>query len=176
MARHSGSPQPSALGQLMKQRNSLQFREVMGRFPTGVAVVSARADGSSIWGLTVNSFTSVSLEPPLILVCIDRSAASHEKLITARTFAVSVLAEDQADIARRFAAEPAETRFEEVAWRSASDGSPVLEGAAAWLECVTSGVMPGGDHSIVLGGVTASGSSHRGALLFLGGDYGRVAT
>ena len=86
-----------------------------------------------------------------------------------------MLAEDQADIARRFAAEPAETRFEEVAWRNASDGSPVLEGAAAWLECLTSGVMPGGDHSIVLGRVIASGSADRGALLFFRGDYGKVA-
>ena len=160
----------------MNQRNSLQFREVMGRFPTGVAVVSAHADGSAMWGVTVSSFTSVSLEPPLILVCIDRGAASHDKLITAETFAVSMLAEDQADVARRFAAEPAETRFEEVAWRKASDGSPVLDGAAAWLECVTSGVMPGGDHSIVLARVIASGSSDRGALLFFGGGYGKVAT
>ena len=148
----------------------------MGRFPTGVAVVSARADESALWGLTVNSFTSVSLEPPLILVCIDRAAASHDKLIAAETFAVSMLAEDQADVARRFAAEPAETRFEEIAWRKASDGSPVLDGAAAWLECVTCEVIPGGDHSIVLGRVTASGSSDRGALLFFGGAYGKVAT
>ena len=159
----------------MSQPDSGQFREVMGRFPTGVAVVSARADGSTVWGLTVNSFTSVSLEPPLILVCIDRGAASHDKLIAAETFAISMLAEDQADIARRFAAEPVETRFEDVAWRNASDGSPVLEGAAAWLECLTSGVMPGGDHSIVLGRVIVSGSSDRGALLFFRGDYGKVA-
>ena len=139
-------------------------------------MVSATADACAVWGITVNSFTAVSLEPPLILVCIDRAAASHDKLIAAETFAVSMLAEDQADVARRFAAEPAETRFEEVAWRKASDGSPVLDGAAAWLECVTSGVMPGGDHSIVLGRVIASGSSDRGALLFFAGDYGKVAT
>ena len=160
----------------MKQPDPGQFREVMGRFPTGVAVVCSRTGGSAIWGLTVNSFTSVSLEPPLILVCIDREAASHDKLIAADTFAVSMLAEDQADVAKRFAAGPAEARFEEVPWREASDGSPVLDGAAAWLECVASGVMPGGDHSIVLGRVIASGSSNRGALLFFGGVYGKVAT
>ena len=148
----------------------------MGRFPTGVAVVSARSGGSSVWGVTVNSFTSVSLEPPLILVCIDRAATSHDRLIAARTFAISVLAEDQADVAKRFAVEPAETRFDEVAWRRASDGSPVLDGAAAWLECESNGVMPGGDHSIVLGRVMASGCSDRGALLFFAGGYGRVAT
>ena len=138
-------------------------------------MVSARADGSAVWGVTVNSFTSVSLAPPLILVCVDRAAASHDKLIAAQTFAVSILAEHQADVARRFAAEPAETRFEQVGWREASDGSPVLDGAAAWLECETSGVMPGGDHSIVLARVTAFGSSDRGALLFFAGDYGKVA-
>ena len=160
----------------MSQPDSHQFRDVMSRFPTGVAVVSARAGGSSVWGLTVNSFTSVSLEPPLILVCIDREAASHDKLIAAETFAVSVLSEDQADIARRFAAEPADTRFEHVAWHEASCRSPVLDGAAAWFECASNGVMPGGDHSIVLGRVIASGSSDRGALLFFGGGYGKVAT
>ena len=159
----------------MNQRDSGQFREVMGRFPTGVAVVSTRADGSALWGLTVNSFTSVSLEPPLILVCIHRRAAAHDKLIAADTFAISMLAEDQADVAKRFAEEPAETRFEGVAWRNASDGSPLLDGAAAWLECVTSRVMPGGDHSIMLGRVIASGSSDCGALLFLRGDFGKVA-
>ena len=148
----------------------------MSRFPTGVAVVSARASGSSHWGLTVNSFTSVSLEPPLILVCVDREAASHDKLIAADTFAVSMLAEDQSDVARRFAGGPAETRFEGIPWREASDGSPVIEGAAAWLECVTAGVMPGGDHSIVLGRVRASGCSDRGPLLFFAGEYGKVAT
>lgn len=161
---------------MMNQLDSLQFREVMGRFPTGVAVVCARAHGSAVWGVTVNSFTSVSLDPPLILVCIDRAAASHDKLTTAQTFAISVLAEDQADIAKRFALEPPETRFDDVAWRGASDGSPVLEGAAAWLECETNGVMPGGDHSIVLGRVIASGCSDRGALLFFAGAYGRVVT
>jgi len=160
----------------MNQPDSLHFREVVGRFPTGVAVVSACADNSSVWGLTVNSFTSVSLEPPLILVCIDREAASHDKLIAVETFTVNVLAEDQADVARRFAKEPAETRFGQVAWHRASQGSPVLDGAAAWLECVSSGVMPGGDHSIVLGRVIASGSSDRGALVFFGGEYGKVAT
>ena len=76
----------------------------------------------------------------------------------------------------RFALEPPETRFDDVAWRGASDGSPVLEGAAAWLECETNGVMPGGDHSIVLGRVIASGCSDRGALLFFAGAYGRVVT
>jgi flavin reductase (DIM6/NTAB) family NADH-FMN oxidoreductase RutF len=86
------------------------------------------------------------------------------------------LAEDQADIARRFAVEPAETRFEQVAWHEESHGSPVLDGAAAWLECTSSGVMSGGDHSIVLGRVIASGSSDNGALLFFRGGYGKVAT
>jgi flavin reductase (DIM6/NTAB) family NADH-FMN oxidoreductase RutF len=160
----------------MNQPDSLQFREVMRRFPTGVAVVSARVGGSSVCGITVNSFTAVSLEPPLILVCIHREAASHDDLVAAETFAVSVLAEDQADIARRFAAEPAGTRFEQVAWHETSLGSPVLDGAAAWLECASNGVMPGGDHSIVLGQVIASGSSDRGALLFFRGDYGKVVT
>ena len=160
----------------MNQPDSLQFREVMRRFPTGVAVVSARVGESSVCGITVNSFTAVSLEPPLILVCIHREAASHDDLVSAETFAVSVLAEDQADIARRFAAEPAGTRFEQVAWHETSLGSPVLDGAAAWLECASSGVMPGGDHSIVLGQVIASGSSDCGALLFFRGDYGKVVT
>ncbi len=160
----------------MNQRDSGQFREVMARVPTGVTVVSARTGAASIWGVTVNSFTSVSLDPPLILVCIDRGAASHDRLVSAEVFAVSVLADDQAVVAKRFATGPVETRFEHFAWHTAPDGSPVLDGAAAWLECETTEVMPAGDHSIVLGRVRTSGASGRAALLFFAGDYRKVAT
>ena len=149
----------------------------MSRFPTGVTVVAARSgDAAAPFGLTVNSFTSVSLDPPLVLVCIHRRAGSHDRLLEARTFAISVLAVDQGELAKRFAFGPAGDRFEGVVWNEAPAGSPVLDGAVAWLECSIDEVMPGGDHSIVLASVGASASSGGEALAFYHGEYGRVVS
>ena len=147
------------------------LRSVMARFPTGVTVVTTRDAQGAPLGLTVNSFTSVSLEPPLVLVCIGRSTGSHDRLIASGGFAVSVLSEAQADIARRFARQPSDGRFDGVAWWQAPSGNPVIEGATAWLDCAIEQVMEAGDHTIVLGRAQSCGSSdtpallvHRGAL------------
>ena len=156
----------------MDQHDAGPLREVMSRFPTGVTVVAACVPESVPWGLTVNSLTSVSLDPPLVLVCIQREATSHQKLVDADRFGVSILAAHQARVARRFSSEPAEGRFDEVAWRVAEGGSPVLDEAAAWLECSIEQVLPGGDHSILVGRVLSSGTSEKEALLFYAGDYG----
>jgi len=138
----------------------------MACFPTGVTVVATRDSQGAPVGLTVNSFTSVSLEPPLVLVCIDQGAQSHEPLIIAGSFAVSILAATQADVAKRFAVRPSEGRFEGVAWTPAPSGSPVLSGAAAWLDCATHEVITAGDHVIILGRVDAAGTNNVSALLF----------
>jgi flavin reductase (DIM6/NTAB) family NADH-FMN oxidoreductase RutF len=155
----------------MDQQVGARFRDVMGRFPTGVTVVAACLPGSEPWGLTVNSFTSVSLDPPLVLVCIQKDGQSHQRLLDTEWFAVSILAAEQAEIARRFSSEPTGNRFEDVKWSEAGRGSPILDDAAAWLECSIQEVMPGGDHSIVIGRVESWGTSERGALLFYSGEY-----
>lgn len=151
------------------------FRDVMGRFPTGVTVVAATAADGTPRGLTVNSFTSVSLDPPLVLVCIDRRAASHDALIEAGGFAVTMLASDQADLARRFAEDPADGRFESVGWTQSEGGCPVLNDGTAWLDCVVEQVVAAGDHSILLARVAASGASGRAPLVFCSGTFGSTA-
>ncbi|HEU0302233.1 MAG TPA: flavin reductase family protein [Longimicrobium sp.] len=139
---------------------SLAFRGVMSRFASGVTLVCAR-QGEVVHGLTVSSFCSVSLDPPLILVCLRRDGYCHDFILQAGSFAVNVLAATQEDAARRFAdvcLSPAQ-RFESLAYRAEATGAPVLADAVAWLDCRVSSVYPGGDHSIVVGEVLAAGQN-----------------
>jgi flavin reductase (DIM6/NTAB) family NADH-FMN oxidoreductase RutF len=143
----------------------------MGSYPTGVTIVSTRDAAGAPLGLTVNAFTSVSLEPPLVLICIGRSSQSHDRLIASGTFAVSMLSETQGEVARRFARQPSEGRFDGVAWWQAPSGNPVIEGATAWIDCSIERVVEAGDHTIILGRARSCGSTgvpsllfHRGAL------------
>ena len=142
------------------------LRSVMACFPTGVTVVAARNASGEPLGLTVNSFTSVSLEPPLVLICIGHGSSSHDPIIAARGFTISVLAASQGDVATRFARLPSEGRFDEVAWRAAPSGHPVIEGAAAWLDCSIDEVIVAGDHSILLGRTLACGAGEEPVLVF----------
>lgn len=148
------------------------LREVMAAYPTGVTVVAGvDADGSP-YGLTVNSFTSVSLDPPLILVCIGHTTTSHARLVTAPAFTVNVLSASQLEVAERFAVEPSEGRFDDIGWVPAASGAPIIEGSAAWLECSSHEVLRGGDHSIVVGRVERSSVTERRALMFHRGRLG----
>ena len=151
------------------------FRQVVGVFPTGVTLVSARGRDGVPWGLTVNSFTSVSLDPPLVLVCIDRASSTHAPLTDAPTFTVSILGADQAELATRFAFDPSESRFRDGEWRYESDGALVPEGAAAWLACDLDAVHEAGDHSILVGRVRSMGLGTDEALVFYRGKYARVS-
>ena len=150
------------------------LRAVMSRFPTGVTIVAAHdADGSPI-GLTVNSFTSVSLDPPLVLVCINRRANSHDPLLAGGGFTVSILSGAQADVATRFAQSPSEGRFEGVEWSPAPSGKPVVAGCAAWLDCSIHSVVEAGDHTVILGHAEAADWTDQPALLFHRGVLGPV--
>ena len=126
-----------------------ELRNVMGRFPTGVTVVAGINELGQPFGLTVNSFTSVSLDPPLVLVCIDNGAASHDPLMSAPHFTINVLGVPQAPLADRFASNPSDGRFDNVAWHGSTSGAPLIDGACAWLECARHEVYDGGDHSIL---------------------------
>ena len=152
------------------------LRSVLGKFATGITVVAAGRDAPC--GMTANSFTSVSILPPLILVCINRRAAVYQAILESGSFAVSVLSCYQENVARYFADHsrprgPAE--FNAVDWfPSPSTGSPVIEDALAWLDCDLAACYDGGDHVIVLGSVQASGCGPvHGALLFFGGGFHR---
>lgn len=154
--------------------DALAFRQVLSAYPTGVTVVATRDGAGDPCGLTVNSFSSVSLDPPLVMVCIDRSASSHDRLVESGTFAVSVLTSNQAGLAARFASQPAEVRFVEVAWHEAPTGDPVLDPCAASLWCEIEAVHPGGDHSILVGRVIDGRLGDEPALVFYRGAYAQV--
>jgi len=156
------SPSPSAEREL--------FREVFGRFATGVAVItSAGPDGSG--GMTANALCSLSLEPLLALVCFENEARTLPIVREAGRFAVNVLSADQEDLAGLFASKlPESEKLEAVAYRL-EDDVPVIEGALAWAVCELRELIAGGDHTIAIGEVTAMGLGDGSPLLWYGGRY-----
>ena len=151
--------------------DELQFRHVMAHFATGVTIVTSRTPDGRPCGLTANSVASVSLDPLLVLVCVDRAAASHACIVDGGAFAVSILDRSHEELARRFSAGERTARFEELACRTETTGSPVLEDALAWLDCRVRNVYEAGDHSIVVGEVIACDARDGQPLVFYRGEY-----
>ena len=147
------------------------FRDTLGRFPTGVTVVTA-AGPSGPAGLTTNAFSSLSLDPPLVLVCFERGSRTLPVVRETKRFAVNVLRAGQEDLARVFASKRvAADKFASVT-HNVEHGVPVLDGALAWMVCDLQALHPGGDHEIGVGAVTALGHDADGEpLLFYGGAY-----
>jgi len=155
-----------------------ELRRIFGCFATGVTVVSCRV-GTRTHGITVNSFTSVSLEPPLVLICVDRKAIAYELLPKAGAFAISVLSERQREIsdyfAKRLAPNP-EDEFADVPYYDGVTGAPIVDGAMAVIEARLANVYPGGDHDIFVAEVVeARALSDESPLLFHRGRYPRLA-
>jgi flavin reductase (DIM6/NTAB) family NADH-FMN oxidoreductase RutF len=151
-----------------------RFRQVMGAFATGVTVVAFRMRDGRPAGLTVNAFTSVSLRPTLVLVCIDHATESFPEMQAAPAFAVNVLAAGQEELSRRFASKhlkPHE-RFEGLAWRPAASGAPFIDGCLAHLDCRVVQRYEGGDHAIFLAEVDDAEVRDGEPLLFYRGQYG----
>lgn len=150
-----------------------EFRRVLGHWGTGVAVVATlRPDGMPV-GLTANAVASVSLDPPLVLACVERGSDTHDIIPVAGVFTVSVLAEEQEALARRFATLEVAEKFRGVAYREAVTGAPVLDGALAWVDCRLWAAYPGGDHSIFVGEVLAGDAREGAPLVYYRGGYGR---
>lgn len=150
-----------------------QFREVLGRFATGVTIITAM-DGDEPVGLAANSFTSLSLDPPLVLFCVGSSSSTWPRLRRSGKFAVNILGEHQEETSRVFATKGAD-RFGVTPWREGVSGSPVLEDAIAYLDCTAEAEYPGGDHTIVVGRVVDLDVREDGRpLLFYRGMYGRM--
>ncbi len=147
------------------------FRTVLGHFATGVVVVTAAGDRPV--GLSVNSFTAVSLEPPLVAFCADRRSGSWAVIRRAGAFCVNVLAEDQEALSRVFATRGAD-KFDGVGWTRAPSGSPRLHDALAWIDCTIEAVHGAGDHDICVGRVGELDVGRGdGPLVFYRGGYGR---
>ena len=151
------------------------FRAVLGRYATGVAIVTTRGPDGYPVGLTVNSFTSVSLDPPLVLFCLDRQAGSGPAFAATDCFAVNILGTDHAPVSSRFA-DPAAERFVEdqtVEWET---GAPVLAHALAALDCRVHARHDGGDHVILVGRVVRAAVVVDSApLVYWRGDYRALA-
>ena len=146
------------------------FREACSHFASGVAVATVRAQDGSLHGLTISSFAPVSMEPPLVLICIahDCTFLSHFRLST--HFGVSVLTKDQRDISVAFAEKP-EDRFSGIDWYSGHSGVPLLRGSAAVFECQVSNVIEAGDHAIFLGEVLHAETQGGQPLLYHDREY-----
>lgn len=150
-----------------------EFRRACARYATGVTVVTVQGPDGTPQGLTVNSFTSVSLEPPLLLVCIAKTATPYPAFQAAKGFAVNVLREDQIDLSQHFASSKAE-RFAGLAWREGLHGAPVLDGVLAVLECTMHASFDAGDHTVFLG-LVEHAESHDGVpLLYFASAYRKL--
>jgi flavin reductase (DIM6/NTAB) family NADH-FMN oxidoreductase RutF len=149
------------------------LRDVMARFATGVTVITV--GGQHSHGMTANAFTSVSLEPPMVLCCVVRTARMHDSIVSEGSFGVSVLGSDQESVARYFADRTRPrglSQFDRVGWFAGQHtGVPLVAGSLAWLECELAEVYEGGDHSIFLGTVRDANYQAGDALLFFGGKF-----
>ena len=159
---------------MSQQKQSKAFRSALGRFATGVTVITTRDAQGKLYGLTANSFNSVSLDPPMVVWSLSRNAPSLPAFTRATHYAINVLGADQVDLSQRFAT-PQDDKFAGIAWRPGRSGVPVLDGCLAHFECRNSRCHDGGDHLLFLGGVEAYAEREGEPLLFVGGRYG-VAT
>lgn len=146
----------------------------MGHFATGVAIITTRTADRRPAGLTANAVTSVSLVPPLILICVDKTAECYPCFGESGVFAVNILSEGQQEISRRFATRGA-AKFDGVAYRANSSGCPILDDAVGHLECRIIQSIDAGDHTIFLAEVDAGSASETAPLLFFRGGYRRLA-
>lgn len=153
--------------------DSALFRSVLGRFASGVTVVTARDGDGRDHGMTVSAFCSVSLEPPQVLICVERTTVMHEVLATADQFAVNMLASEQESIARRFS-EQMDDRFDGIGYTRGVTGAVQLEGILAFLECEIAGRYPSGDHTIIVGTVVAAAAHLERPLLYYRGGYAQL--
>ncbi len=143
-----------------------EFRAAVGRFATGVTIVTSRL-GEELHGMTANSVTSVSLEPPLVLVCVDRESDSYGLIDGSGVFAVSILGRAQERLASEFATKegPDAHRLDDVPHHARVSGAPIIDGSLASLDCRVIGRYPGGDHTIFVGEVVDAGRLQDGEPL-----------
>jgi flavin reductase (DIM6/NTAB) family NADH-FMN oxidoreductase RutF len=150
-----------------------RFRSVVGRFASGVTIVTTRDEAGVDHGMTVSAFCSLSLEPPLVLVCIERIAEMHDVLVSASDFAVNILASGQESVSRRFAERMAD-RFDGIGFGRGLSGAPLLHGTLAHVECRVKKRLNGGDHSIFIGEVIDAEARFDRPLLYYRGGYAQL--
>jgi len=147
-------------------------RRIMGSFATGVTVVTTSSEPPT--GLTANSVTSLSLDPPLVLFAVDKKASSHQAFQDTKCFAMNILTEKQQDISNRFAT-PGPKDFSDLEIKTAETGAPIIADSLGWVDCKLVEVLPGGDHDIFIGEIVAGELNSGDPLLYFAGKYREVA-
>ncbi|WP_067917134.1 flavin reductase family protein [Actinomadura rubrobrunea] len=169
----SASPVTSPVPRAVTDIDSARFRSVLGRFATGVVAITGIEAGGRPTGLAANSFTSVSLDPPLVAFCVAHTSTTWPRLRTAPRLCISILAEQQLDVCKQLALKGGD-KFAGIDWSASPNGGPVIDGALAWLECSIENEHVAGDHVIVVARVHHLDKLHDGEpLLFYKGGYGR---
>jgi flavin reductase (DIM6/NTAB) family NADH-FMN oxidoreductase RutF len=151
-----------------------ELRRVMGHFATGVSIITSVTKDGQLVGLTANALTSVSLVPPLLLICVDKQAESYPHFAASKLFTVNLLSSEQEDLSRRFATK-GDNKFEGVAYRRGANGAPILNNVLAFMECRIVAAYEGGDHTIFLGEIEEASTSEGQPLLFYRGGYRSIA-
>jgi flavin reductase (DIM6/NTAB) family NADH-FMN oxidoreductase RutF len=152
-----------------------ELRRVMGQFATGVTIITTRDAEGAPYGLTANAVSSLSLEPPLVLICVDKKAETGPHFLDSRCFVMNVLAEGQEELSSRFAKSGGD-KFQGLAYATDQHGVPVLEGTLAHLECRIVETHEGGDHYIHVGEVLHAEVRDGNPLLFFRGRYGKLSS
>ncbi len=145
----------------------------MGHFATGVTVITTRDKAGMPSGLTANAFTSLSLYPPLVLICVDKAVQCYACFEESKVFAVNILSEEQEEISRRFATKGIE-KFSGIKWRQSESGLALIEGSIAYIECEIVQTHEGGDHTIYVGEIVSASVSGDRPLIFFKGRYQRL--
>tara|TARA_B100000886_G_scaffold200797_1_gene138572 strand:- start:675 stop:1142 length:468 start_codon:yes stop_codon:yes gene_type:complete len=153
----------------MKTLDTKLLKKTLGKYLTGVTIVtSTDHDGNPI-GMTVNSFTSVSLQPSLVLWCIDKKQPSYNSFMNANGYAVNILSKDQNDLCYKFASQ-LDDKFENVNWKRSENGFPLVKNSLAWFDCKKWNYYSGGDHQILVGEVTSFDSFELEPLTYWNGQ------
>jgi len=150
-----------------------EFRSVLGRFPSGVTVVTTKAADGSDQGMTVSAFCSVSLEPPLVLICIEKTASVYDALTSAPGFVVNILSAKQEQIARRFSIVDID-RFEGVGFSRTRNDIAVLDDVLGIIECNRVALHDAGDHTVIVGEVEATRAENGSPLIYYRGGYAQL--
>ncbi len=154
----------------LKTIDDRAFRNIVGNFCTGVTIITTQNDALQPVGFTANSFTSLSLNPKLVLFNIDKKSSSYTTFASAEHFAINILSEDQIDLSKQFSKSGVD-RFEGVDYTKDVTGSPILQGSLAYLDCKVKDHYEGGDHTIVVGEVLSADAQPGKPLLFFQGKY-----
>jgi flavin reductase (DIM6/NTAB) family NADH-FMN oxidoreductase RutF len=149
------------------------FRAVLGRFASGVTVISALDEAGHDQGMTVSAFCSLSLDPPLILFCVDRAASMYDSFEKVPSFVVNILSESQEPIARRFSGSDP-NRFDGIGYERGNNGVAILDDVLGYLECRKVASHPGGDHCVYIGEVEVAHCTEGRPLLYYRGGYARL--